>query len=346
MARVIYVDLLRLVASLQMLQGHSIDAVLAFHYRQGAIYSVWSFSRGLTSVAFLFVAGLAFELSTLRRFERHKANKRAVRKRFRRAVTLIALGYLLHLPVAALFASTPSATAKALGEFFIADVLQCIGVTLAFLELLVVLASNRAVVMITCFITAVVLMAVSPLCGNLESTGAWGVILNYFSVSSGSLFPLVPWSAHFLLGVVIGGITGSARDRNGEAALLFTTSILFVITAFVLQAVSGPAVLSSHLLRLGLVVLVSAFLAWTACKQERLPFWLEFLAGETLIIYVFHILLVYGYGFGLGSIVGKTLTPFASFITAIIVIGSTVAFAFAYRRLGRKQSLASASPTG
>jgi len=345
-ARIIYVDLLRIIASVQMLQGHTIDAVLGVQYRQGAIYSSWSFSRGLTSVAFLFVAGLAFELSTLRRLQSHRRNHRAVQKRFRRAGMLVVLGYLLHLPVAAAFASNPLDAANALSEFLIADILQCIGITLAFLELLVILTPSRRTIILTSLGTAFVLLGVSPFCADIQALGTCGFLLNYLTASGGSLFPLVPWAAHFLLGVVVGGMTDFGSENKRVFVRLFAFFLIFVLSAWFVSAFGGSLVISSHLLRLGLVVLVSAFLAWYSRRRDRLPLWLEFLAGETLIIYVFHILLVYGYSFGLGSIIGRTLSPFTAILAALLVIGVTVAFVFAYRRFWQKHTLASASATG
>src|SRR5262245_34139551 len=58
--RVAFIDALRLLAAVQMVQGHTIDAVLDRAYRHGAVHALWSQARGLTSVAFLFAAGLAY----------------------------------------------------------------------------------------------------------------------------------------------------------------------------------------------------------------------------------------------------------------------------------------------
>jgi len=253
---------------------------------------------------------------------------------------------LLHFPVAVVFVSNSLASANAISEFLIADILQCIGITLAFLELLVVLLPNRRVIILTCLGTALVLLGVSPFCSDFESAGEWRFILNYFTTSGGSLFPLVPWAAHFLLGVVVGGMTDFGPDTCRTSSRLCAISFLLVLIAWFVDTLGGSVVLYSHLQRLGLVVLASAFLAWSTRKRDHLPRWLEFLAGETLIIYVFHILLVYGYGFGLGSVVGRTLSPFIAVLIALLVIGVTVAFVFVYRRFWQKQSLASASATG
>ena len=43
--RRVFLDVLRLIAAVQMIQGHAIDAVLAPAYRAGLGYQAWS-SRG------------------------------------------------------------------------------------------------------------------------------------------------------------------------------------------------------------------------------------------------------------------------------------------------------------
>ena len=69
MPRVLFVDVVRLCALLQMINGHTLDAVLALSERVGPGFERYRFARGLVSVAFLVVAGIAFFLTTLARFE-------------------------------------------------------------------------------------------------------------------------------------------------------------------------------------------------------------------------------------------------------------------------------------
>ena len=58
MQRVLFVDVLRLLALLQMIDGHTLDAVLSESVRTGEGFETYRFVRGLVSVAFLVVAGI------------------------------------------------------------------------------------------------------------------------------------------------------------------------------------------------------------------------------------------------------------------------------------------------
>ena len=204
LARVRVLDLLRLLAAFQMVQGHTIDAVLALDTRQGALYAAWVWLRGLTSVAFLFVTGVAFHLVTLRNLDGHVRDARAVGRRFRRAGFLLALGYGLHAPLAMLWGQGAQAGGQAhWNEAVIVDVLQCIGGSLLLLELLALgLASARAVRGVCALLALLCLLAV-PLASRIDAAGPLRPLLNYVTPSGGSLFPLVPWIAHVACGVLL-----------------------------------------------------------------------------------------------------------------------------------------------
>ena len=106
--RVVVVDALRLLATVQMVEGHTLDAVLALDLRSGAAFELWRWARGLTSVAFLFAAGLSFYLATVRRLDAHLASRAERRRRFTRGATLIGVGYALRAPLGALADEPPN----------------------------------------------------------------------------------------------------------------------------------------------------------------------------------------------------------------------------------------------
>src|SRR5215813_11037268 len=84
-----WLDALRVVAAVQMVFGHTIDAVLASSLRHGAIYETWRAWRGTTAIAFLLIAGVSFYLSTLPALPAHLSSKQAIWSRYRRGIQLI-----------------------------------------------------------------------------------------------------------------------------------------------------------------------------------------------------------------------------------------------------------------
>ncbi|MBT8387337.1 MAG: DUF1624 domain-containing protein, partial [Ignavibacteria bacterium] len=60
--RIIFIDLIRAFAVLQMVQGHTINVLLAEGSRNPELpfYTVWYFMRGMTAPIFMFTAGTVF----------------------------------------------------------------------------------------------------------------------------------------------------------------------------------------------------------------------------------------------------------------------------------------------
>jgi uncharacterized membrane protein len=323
-ARLWFVDALRCIAALQMLQGHTIAALLEPSARSGALYEVWTWARGLTSVTFLFAAGLSFHLAS------ERSNGRA--RRVRRAFGLIALGYLLHLPISALWAGSSLQLAAAERAFACVDVLHCIGMSLLGLEALAwlsPLARSRgtlaAAIGIGLLTFAAASGAASPAADSLP---AW--LGAYFGSQTGSLFPLVPYAAHVCVGAAAGAIVSGAGERIPARLLALAAALLLASVLF--QHLGAAALAVDHLQRLAAVVALSAALA-LACRQlDGLPAWVRATASSTLFLYVFHVLLVYGDRLGLRALIGPRLAPSEAVLAALSVVVVSLAALLTYRR--------------
>jgi hypothetical protein len=329
--RVVFVDLLRLLAAFQMLQGHTVAALLAPAHRVGKLYALWSAARGLTSVAFLFAAGLAFYVTTARDYAAHRQSPPAVQRRVRRGVRLIVLGYVLHAPLLAWWSGDAQLAQSALQRFPAVDVLQCMGVGLLCLECLVLLAPTPQRLAWTAFVIGAALLA----CGQLLAHVAAGPLPDwfeaYFLSSTGSLFPWVPWSAHMFLGVASAAFVLRDASRSAERLSLLAAGALLV--GGTLRAANVWHLFSDHASRLGWVALTCSALVLASKYADRLPRWLLALAGETLFLYVFHVLLVYGDSVGLAQRVGPSLSPGAAVAAALAVVALSFGSALVYRRL-------------
>ena len=64
--RVVFIDVLRLIAAFQMIQGHTLDALLASELRRGPWFAAWTFARGLTSTVCFPMGNLAPEGSVIK----------------------------------------------------------------------------------------------------------------------------------------------------------------------------------------------------------------------------------------------------------------------------------------
>ena len=342
--RVVALDVLRLVASFQMIQGHTLGGLAAPAALAGPLFGAWTYARGLTSVAFLFAAGLSFQLTTLVDLPRHLANRAASRQRLTRAGLLLVLGYALHAPF-----GTP--LAKAL----IVDVLQCIGASLALAELLVLALRRARSVVLAAGALGVLALSLAPHTAAITADGAVSILTNYVTRTGGSLFPLTPYAGFFFAGVVAGALAfpqGAATPRGRSLIRLVLVAALLCLTAAWIARVEvsvDPQVdLAFALRKLALVVAVLALLVLVSWKLARLPRVLERLSGETLVLYVVHLQLLYPPTVGLVHWVGPLLSLPAAMAVAFVLMLVSAAAALLWtgrkRRRGRSAGVSSARP--
>jgi len=315
--RVFMVDVLRIIASLQMVNGHTLDMLLLPELESGPIFDRYRWFRGLVSVAFLLVAGMAYYLATIRRFETHKADPQAVRRRLRRGIDLILIGYALRFPWG-IWSASPEKVEVLWTNLIRCDVLQCIGVTLLLLEGMTLLFSRAEYVVRASFVLAATLIAIAPWLDSFPVVDGWGkVLLNYVSHQGGSPFPLAPWSAYMLGGVVVGawvlprGAETPLWSRVLRLGVLFGLSwglwrtFKVVDVPFVTEATKYSARPVAVFDRLrGLTVFLTA-LAVLCHPIERLPRIFTVISRETLAVYVIHLVLLFHPPFALSRRLGR-----------------------------------------
>jgi hypothetical protein len=331
--RVVALDLLRLLASFQMIQGHTLGGLVAPAALVGPLFAPWTFARGLTSVAFLFAAGLSFFLTTLVDLPRHLAHRAASRQRLARAGLLVLLGYALHAPF-----GTPLAHA------LIVDVLQCIGASLAVAELLVLTLRRARSVVLAASALAVSALLLAPHTAAITADGAASILANYVTRTGGSLFPLTPYAGFFFAGVVAGALAfpqGADTPRARSLVRLVLVAALLRLTAAWVAHIEVPidpqVDVAFALRKLAFVVAALAVLLLVSWKLARLPRLLERLSGETLVLYVVHLQLLYPAGVGLVHWVGPVLPlPAAMGVALALMVASGAAALVWNGRRGRR----------
>ena len=331
------IDLLRLVAAVQMISGHTMDALIAPEYRRGDAWATYTSVRGLTAVAFLFAAGVSFAMVAAHAPERRRA-------RALRAGQLIGISYALHPPVA-LFASDAAARLASLRELFAVDVLACIGVSLLALELLALKLSSRAFTIASAAVGLTLVLA-SPLVAPIDASGLATPLLDYVTKSGGSLFPLFPFAGYAFLGAAIGGL---ARPRDAgwrPAAVLAVTALVLGLASLAYRTLSStPA--SEHFYawpaasfaRLAVVVALALALTLATLRLDALPRWVTTLGGETLFLYVSHLLALYVAGIGLVHFFGASLSVGASAAAAVAMVVACCAAALGWTRYRDRRAL-------
>ena len=198
--RLQFIDAIRAYAILMMLQGHFVDTMLAYRYRdlENALYSTWFFMRGMTAPIFFTVTGLVFTFLLLRDGRPIKENER-IRKGIRRGFFLIFLGYLLKVNFPAFLIGWFYKSYPAL------DVLHNIGFALlALIGLYCLHLITKISLPLLYFGGGIFIFLINPtwLAFNWDFLPI--VLRNYFDADNGSLFLPVPWLGFTLLGAGLG----------------------------------------------------------------------------------------------------------------------------------------------
>lgn len=354
--RIIFIDLMRAFAVLQMVQGHTTDVLLSGAYRSMdyPVYAVWLFMRGMTAPIFMFSAGTVFTY-LFRLIKEPFNNNPRVKKGYRRVLLLLALGYLLRYPTASVV-DFSKVTAEQWHIFLAVDVLQCIGMGIFFLLICAWIAEKfKLNDYLVYTVGALIFFILHPFFYNIEWKGFLPItVAGYFYKGTGSIFPLFPWVGY----VIAGGVLGSYLAKNPKVfkTVKFSSSLFLagavILTAsllvnYILQITSGAGFdnwTSSPFLsfmRLGFVLMLNAIVSFISLKVETIPRFLILVGRNTLLIYIVHLVILYGSAWNPGLILlyGGSLSVWKTigFAVGMIILMSLMVIAVHKLKIKNKQ---------
>jgi uncharacterized membrane protein len=335
--RIIFIDLMRAFAVIQMVQGHTIDALLAPQYRleEFPVYFAWNFMRGLTAPIFMFSAGTVFTY-LFRLVNEPFENNPRVRKGFYRFLLLVFIGYLLRYPTYTVF-DFSDVTQDRLNIFFAVDVLQLIGFGILFLLISAYISEKLKLGDTLTFSSIAIFFLLSaPFISKINWIYFFPqVIAGYFYVETGSLFPLFPWAGY----VVLGGVLGSYLAKNPlvfktnkfsfnlalfGAALIFVSEFSVLITGkyFGYYYDTTSYTPDTIVFRVGVVLLLNSLVSYISQKMESIPKIIILVGRNTLLIYVIHLMILFGSAWnpGLSMLFGGSLGVYNTILLAVIMI--------------------------
>ncbi len=340
-SRLAALDAARALGVVAMVVGHTLDALLSPEARQTPAMSQYWHVRGLTAPLFMLVSGWAVTLA----ISRSGAHGWDVpRVRLRRVGLLLLIGYGLRWPGWAI--ERFAAGDRDIWSHFLAfDALHTIALSLLLTALVLALPWGRGakagvLAALGCAAVLLGLGTTSPGAGPPSAAGLPHALpaMALVQVFRGtSPFPLVPWSAYFFAGALVGLL--APKDRRGALAMAAAGAAL-VLGALPFPGLSereaGDPVLIAFrvgvvLLLLGALELVPASLAARAAP----------LGKSSLGVYALHLPIVYGWSAigGLAWRVGPTMGAAAALATAgAVLVASFVLFralAAAARRVSR-----------
>lgn len=316
--RVEFIDLLRGWAVIVMIETHMMNATIQPELKQSALFGWITFINGLVAPSFTFASGLAWAITTRRKLNDYLSFGRPLFKQLRRLLFVVFIGYLLHTPKFNFDQILHETTELSWQIFFQADVLQCIGVSLLIMQVLLLVLKNERRLYGTLAALTLLVAVGSPI--------VWGIdwrnylpppiagYMNGIHFKNFPGFPLFPWAAFLFGGAVFGYAYLEAKEAGKNAGaslnevgmmkrLLFIAPAMMLFSALIepLAARTYPSYdygLSSpsfFLLRLGIVLLLAVGMFFYERWRTVSPKSLVTLVGrESLILYSIHLLLIYG----------------------------------------------------
>ena len=354
--RIEFIDLLRGWAVIVMIQTHVFNATLPSAITGTAFFEVLRFIDGLVAPSFLFASGMAYAVTTRRKLNDYLAFGTPLFKQLGRLLFVLLIGYGLHIPKFNYYHLRYEAGELAWQVFWQADVLQCIAVSLIFLQvMLLVLRSERRLYMTMIGVTLAVVFATPVMWGR----DFWNVlpipIASYMNGLHYSLFPLFPWSAFLFAGALCGYFYLRARDASGGEAnpapvgRMMTRSAWYGGGLIALSFLVHPLAAmiypvydywrfspSFFMLRLGLVLVLCVLMFLYEKRKGVSPRSFVALVGrESLLVYTVHLMLVYGkFGyFTFSDRVHQSFGYFEAICTTVILMGIMYALALGWSRI-------------
>ena len=300
MKRFPFLDWMRGLAVVVMIQCHVFNSFAAPSARAGGPYVLSQFIGGMAAPLFLFMAGmtLAFQMDSQDR------KQRAPRQRWgaalRRAGYVWGIAYLFRFTNC--IASIPHIDWH---EFTKVDILNCMG--LAMTVFAAAAAVDGRVRARWVALGALAVAAASPLVANIEWGSAPALIQEYLAPGHGrGRFAFFPNAAYIGFGLSAGTIVKHTVAERFERLMQWCVllGLVLVITAEYFSNMPYSIYTRSNfwtdspsliLIRAGIALLILAgCYLWTEYVASSGWSWMQVLGRNSLMVYWVHVMLVYG----------------------------------------------------
>jgi len=299
--RLQYLDWLRGLGAVVMLQGHVFDSFLKPELHPGGAYTFSQFLGGMPPAIFLFLTGvtLAFLMDSTER--RGLTPRERLWAAFRRSGYLFFLAFAFRIQLWIFGLPAPWQ------DLLRVDILNCMGFSIAVMSVMALFRTSERVRL--CAILGLAIALAAPLISQMDWSGVPWMIRAYI-VPDYRFFGFFPWTAYLAFGMSAGSIIRSLPADGTEramqwAALMGGAAILacqyFGSVGYSLYAKSefwlnSPA---QVLTKVGVLLLMVSFsFLWTRFGARPGWSWVRQFGTTSLLVYWVHIELVYGRSLG------------------------------------------------
>jgi hypothetical protein len=288
--------------ALVMVQGHLFEALLTPEARGQFLYQLQVVAHGSTAPGFLFASGFVAGLP------RAPLSLAAAWRRARRLLFVWGVGYALVLPYLSLWKTLAAAAPAERARLLACDALHVIALS-QLLALGLQLAFRRRWTRVAGGL-ALLVIAATPAVWSSGIARGWPLALAaYLDPGTGSRFPVFPFAAFVLAGTLAGALLGhrdaAARRRLGAGwgAGVFAAGAALGLALAGSVPFWGPSPAYAAM-RLGSLLLLLVGVEAVARRAGHALAPLALLGRETLLVYVLHLVLLFGGVFAPGPLAG------------------------------------------
>jgi uncharacterized membrane protein len=296
--RLHYIDWLRGLAALIMLQGHTFHSFTRSDLRGDPVYLFTQFLGGMPPAIFLFLLGITLA------FRMDGGEKRGLAPTARVTESLKRAGYLAALAFAFRFQMWLFGYPHSrVSDLLIVDILNCMALSVALLAPLALFGTAERIRLAAG--AGLTIAALAPLVSMISFNGAPMLVEHYLKPDL-ARFAFFPWAAFTAFGVSVGSILRSTPEEGMDRAMqwsaLFGGGLIFGSQYFanldltIYPAadfwVDSPALI---LIKLGVMLWMMTFaFVWTRYAAPEGWSWIRQFGITSLLVYWVHVELVYG----------------------------------------------------
>jgi uncharacterized membrane protein len=294
--RLLYLDWIRGLAALIMLQGHVFHSFIRNDLREGSVYMFSQFVGGLPPAVFLFLTGVTFG------FLMYSQERKGVPPVRRWMTSLRRAGYLFVLAFAFRFQLWAFSWGQSpASDLLRVDILNCMGFALAVMSAMSLF--NAADRIRLCAILGLAIACASPLVSQIDWTGTPWIIKSYLAPDH-MFFGFFPWASFVAFGLSFGSLLRSLDDEHISHTMLWVgfTGLVTAFGAYVFSSIGISLYAKSDfwldspmliLIKLG-VILIAVPFAFLWHRHSSGWSWIRQFGVTSLLVYWVHIELVYG----------------------------------------------------
>jgi uncharacterized membrane protein len=301
--RLAFIDWVRGLAAVIMLQGHTFNSFTRTDLRDKGPYMLSQFVGGLPPAMFLFLTGITFAFLMDSQDKQNVSAGKKIWAAVKRSRYLFVIAFLFRIQLYVFgYPTSP------FNEIARVDILNCMGLAMLVFAPMAVFTTRERIRL--CTVLGVLIAGLAPVM-TMINTASIPWLVRAYVFPDLNYFGFFPWASFLAFGMVVGGILRVVKHEDMQRTMLWMMAIGMALAAFAHHLYSLPYSIYPKVdfwldspglitIKLGFVLclLALAYLWVNLASAQRWSLFRQ-LGTTSLLVYWVHIELVYGRWFGL-----------------------------------------------